>query len=255
MARENNFFPPAFYFVASALLLTAAWLMPAFPILIFFGLAPLFALTDRVNNTSGILERMEWIVFALVVNFMAASSFDFSRTATSMLYAILFTLPFIGQVWLKQVLGNRVGKITVILFWLSLEYVLLKINPQHSIYLADALNSKREWTGWSEGSGYLGGSLWILIVNLVAYLALFSKTALKWHWMLLTLALLISPVIYGYFQSPGLTRTDMLNLYEANAQTGNVTYLARGEFVVRTATWVSTLIILFTFVKSQTARR
>jgi hypothetical protein len=35
----------------------------------------------------------------------------------------------------------------------------------------------------------------------------------------------------------------------------DVAYLARGEFVVRTAAWLSTLILLFTFVKSQTTSR
>jgi len=35
----------------------------------------------------------------------------------------------------------------------------------------------------------------------------------------------------------------------------DVMYLARGEFVVRTAAWLSTLILLFTFVKSQTKKR
>src|SRR3954462_11909519 len=104
MAKETNF-PPALLCLASAMLISGGWLMSSFPILIFFGLAPLFALTDRADNTVGIWEKMEWVLLALVANFLAARAFDFSYTVSSMLYAILFTLPFIGQVWVKQVLG------------------------------------------------------------------------------------------------------------------------------------------------------
>src|SRR5690349_21015719 len=127
MAKENSSsYPPVILCLASALLLSGGWLMASFPIFIFFGLAPLFALTDRADNTAGIWEKMEWVLIALTVAFLAVRTFDFSFTASSILYAIVFTLPFIGQVWVKQVLGNKAGKITILLFWLAIEYVLLK---------------------------------------------------------------------------------------------------------------------------------
>ncbi len=246
---------PAFLCVASALFMTGGWLMSSFPIFIFFGLAPLFALTDRADDTSGIWEKMEWVLIALVINFLAARTFDFSFTASSMLYAILFTLPFIGQVWLKHVLGNKAGKITIILFWLSIEYILLKVDAAGGIYLADALENKSAWLQWNMTTGYLGASLWILLVNLLVYQMLLSKTGLQWHWILLTVLVLAGPIAYSYSQSSYMSRDIMLKLYDLGDKTGNVTYLARGEFVVRTAAWISTLIILFTLVKSQTTKR
>jgi hypothetical protein len=257
MAKESSHVPgpPALLCLASALLMSGGWLLGSFPIFIFFGLAPLFALTDRADNTVGIWEKMEWVLLALVVYFLAARSFDFSYTVSSMIYAILFTLPFVGQVWVKQILGNKAGKITIILFWLSLEYLLLKIDAARSVYLADALQLKTEWIRWNVNTGYLGASLWILVVNFLVYQTLFSKTALQWHWILLTVVVLVGPVVYSYLQSASLSRMTMLNLYDLDDKTGNVTYLARGEFVVRTAAWVSTLIILFTFIKGQTTKR
>jgi hypothetical protein len=256
MAKGNsNSYSPVLLCLASVFLLSGGWLMASFPIFIFFGLAPLFALTDRADNTAGIWEKMEWVLIALTVAFLAARTFDFSFTASSILYAILFTLPFIGQVWVKHVLGNKAGKITIILFWLAIEYVLLKIDASGSIYLADALQQKAAWLGWNMRTGYLGSSFWILVVNLLVYQTLLSKTALKWQWILLTVVVLVGPIIYSYSQSSYLSRATMLNLYELDDNTGNVTYLARGEFVVRTAAWISTLIILFTFIKGQTTKR
>ncbi|HWA35533.1 MAG TPA: hypothetical protein VG737_15435 [Cyclobacteriaceae bacterium] len=256
MAKERSSnYPPVVLCLASALLLSAGWLMTSFPIFIFLGLAPLFALTDRADNTAGIWEKMEWVLIALTVHFLAARAFDFSFTASSILYAILFTLPFIGQIWMKQVLGSKAGKITIILFWLAIEYTILKIDPGHGVYLADAVQQKAAWTHWNMNTGYLGASLWILVVNLLVYQTLFSKTSLKWHWIILTVIALAGPIVYSYSQSSYLSRETMLNLYDLGDNTGNVTYLARGEFVVRTAAWISTLIILFTFVKAQTTKR
>ncbi len=254
MAKKINQ-PSWILFIISALLLSGGWFFSSFPILIFFGFTPLFALTDRADDTSGVWEKTEWILFALVVNFFAASAFDVSRIVSTLLYAILFTLPFVGYVWVRHVLGKRAGKITIILFWLSLEYLLLKLNPTHSIYLADALVQKTAWTSWNRDTGYLGTSLWVLIVNLLVYHTVFSKTALAWYWIALGIIALVAPVIYAYTQPQELLRTDMLNLYTSNDPSGNVTYLARGEFVVRTAAWISTLIVLFTIVKDRTAKK
>lgn len=254
MAKENN--QPAWVlFIISALLLIGGWFFSSFPILIFFGFAPLFALTDRADHTSGIWEKVEWILFALVVSFFAASAFDVSRIVSSMVYAILFTLPFVGHVWVRHVLGRRAGKITIILLWLTLEYLFLKLYPTRSIYLADALLQKTGWTSWNRDTGYLGASLWVLMVNLLVYHTVFSKTALTWYWIVLAIVALVAPIIYAYTQPQDLTRADMLNLYTSTNPSGNVTYLARGEFVVRTAAWISTLIVLFTIVKDRTARK
>ena len=60
MAKETKHSPLLLVIVAS-LLTSGAWLMASFPIFIFFGLAPLFSLTDRASSTSAVWEKMEWV--------------------------------------------------------------------------------------------------------------------------------------------------------------------------------------------------
>jgi apolipoprotein N-acyltransferase len=253
MARKSDL-PPVALFLTSGLLLTGGWLMASFPIFIFLGLAPLFALTDRATDTSSAWEKMEWVLLALIIAFLSAHIFDFSFIVSSMAYAILFTICFIGHVWVRQTLGSRAGKITIILFWLTLEYLLLKFRPTESTFLADSLRLQSSWLRWNIHTGYLGASLWILVTNLLVYYTVLSENPFQWHWIILTVMFLAGPMAFSfYLENVPVDRSTMVNLYLEKPGTDEI-YLARGEFVVRTAAWLSTLILLFTFVKSQTTR-
>ena len=255
MAKENSY-PSALLFIAASILLTGGWLMSSFPIFIFFAFAPLFALTDRVDQNAVVWEKMEWILLALTVSFLAARVFDFSVIVSSMLYAILFILPFMGYTWSRHVLGNRVGKITIVLLWLTIEYLLLKVHAEDSVFLADALRIQTGWIRWNIYTGYLGVTFWILLTNLSVYQALLSKNPFQWYWIILAVIMLCGPAISSYFiDASPITRSDMVNLYSKKLIVKDVTYLAQGEFVVRTAAWLSTLILIFTFIKSQTTKR
>lgn len=255
MAKKTNL-PSYSLFITSAILLSAGWLMASFPILIFLALAPLFALTDRATDTSSVWEKMEWVLLAMIVSFAAAHAFDLSYIVSSMLYGILFTMAFIGHVWVRQTLGSRVGKITVILFWLAIEYILLKVRLSESTFLADSLRLQGDWARWNIHTGYLGSTLWILMTNLMVYETFLSDKPFQWYSIALAVLFLFGPIAYSYtLDNAPIDRTTMLSLYEGNPGMEDVTYLARGEFMVRTAAWISTLILLFTFVKSQTNSR
>src|SRR5436190_23073464 len=124
--------------VSCTTLLAAGWMMHTFPILLFFAIAPAFALADRAGDSEA-WEKKEWILVAMTLSFLAAREFNFTFLVSSIAYGILFTLPFVFYSWVRLVLGARAGKITIILLWLSLEYVILKIFPTDGIFLADAL--------------------------------------------------------------------------------------------------------------------
>lgn len=255
MAKETKIHP-FFLFLSTALLASAAWWMASFPLLGFVAFAPIFALTDRIAETSSVWEKMEWVLLALTLSFFASHHFDTSLIAISMLEGILFTLPFVGHVWIRQTLGPKAGKITILLFWLSLEYLLLKTRPAESTYLADMLKLKNNWTQWSVNTGYLGSSLWLLLTNLFVYQATLSKTPFHWSWITAAVLALAAPLGYSfYLTDQGISREMMINLYSQNNSNGTAAaYLAQGEWIVRTAAWISTLVLLFTLVKNKIHR-
>ncbi len=254
MAKEASYHP-ALLVLAGGLLTSGAWLMGPFPLLIFIGLAPIIALTDRAQNTATVWETMEWPLIGLSIFFLAARHFDFSYIVSSLALAIAFTLTLVAHVWVRHTLGPRAGKLTILLFWLALEYVLLKTFPDHAIFLGDTLKLVPHWMRWNTHTGFLGGSLWILLTNLAVYQAVMSKEPFQWPWIASAVICLTAPFAYSYgLKTSPLTHDDMMNFYTTSGAVTDLTYLARGEFVVRTAAWVSTLVLLFTFVKHQTSK-
>ncbi len=253
---KKNSHPPLLLLAVASALLTGGWLMASFPLLIFLGLAPLFALADRTEKNSPILERMEFVLLALGISWVSYAFFRDQSVVMALVTAIIITLAFVAHAWVWQSLGIRTGKITLILFWLAIEYVVLKLIPERGIFLADALHLQYAWTRWTVHTGYLGTSLWILIVNWCWYQSFLHDKSIHWGWFAAGLLLLLGPALYSYsLAEAAVTRQDMINLYGNHQTQSDVTYLARGELVVRTAAWLSTLILLFTFVKSQTAKR
>lgn len=256
MEKSRIEIPPLLLALASALLLCGGWLMASFPLLIFFGLSPLMALSKTGEKAStSIFEKMELVLLSLTTSLLICAWVLEDSLAGSLVMGILFTLAFVGHAWVRQVLGHRSGMITLVLFWLSAEYLALKVAPERGIFLADSLALQSNWLRWNTHTGYLGGSLWVLLVNWCVYVAFLQGKGVQWVWVALAVTLLGAPVLYSYSlaDSP-IPREEMINLYLNTVSNADVIYLARGELVVRTATWLSALILLFTFVRQQTRK-
>ena len=166
---------PYLLLVLSVLLLGAGFLMKSFPVLVFTGIAPLFALADHAGDKS----------------------------------------------FLK-----RLGKVPLILFWLTLEYIALEFNGDFS--LANALVAKSEWLRWTKYTGVSGASLWILLANLFLYFGLFRK----WPHTVVFVIVIVGPILYSYtLPSEAMTKPE------------------NGEWVARTSAWISVLVLLSAVVK------
>lgn len=256
MGKKKPEIPPLLLSLAGAVLLCGGFLFPSFPWLIFLGVAPLMALPEPTESSTGsILEKMELVLLALTIPLLVYAWLIEIPVVNAFAIGILFTLSFVGHAWVRRVLGVRSGKITLILFWLAAEYLVLKIAPQRGVFLADALAQLGGWMRWNSHTGYLGATLWILVINWCAYLAVLQSNGLRWPWAILGFGLLAGPILYAtsLTNSP-ISRELMINLYANKVSDADVIYLARGELVVRTATWLSALILLFTFVRQQTRK-
>lgn len=257
MAPKNNTLLPWWALLLITLVLTAGgWLMASFPWMILLAYAPLFALTNRAQNTDSVWEKLEWIWLGLTGAFLAARHFQTEFIVGAMLQAAVFTLPFVTFVWVRATLGPRVGKFLIILFWLAGEYLLLKLIPQRVVFLADSLSIQTAAVQWTIHTGYLGLSAWILISALIADQALLSLAPQRAIWIAAWVIVVAGPIIYGLALSePGIARNTMIDWYANGPQPTNSVYLARGEWVARTAAWLTALILLFTFVRSKTGKR
>src|ERR1700722_5021928 len=81
----------------------------------------------------------------------------------------LMCIPWLGVHWIRQRMGNGFGYCSLILFWLSFEYFHLQ-NWGLSwpwLTLGNVFAAHPEWIPWYDVTGTSGGSLWILVVNVL----------------------------------------------------------------------------------------
>jgi len=245
-------------FGASTMLLSAGWMMKSFPALIFIGIAPLFAISDLAKDKEAPWNHLELILLSLAISLFCASIFDTTQLILVLAQAIILTLAFAGYTFSYQSLGNRLGKFTIIFFWLGLEYLMLKLPWRNDFFfLADALELQSSWWNWNADLGYLGISIWVLIVNLIFYHAFLKFSSINWVLIVLAILLVAGPIIYSifYLESVGMNRDQMIALYSHGTEVANVSYKNRGELIPRTAAWVSILIMLLAVVKNKIKKK
>ena len=238
-------------FLLAAVLFSAAVLMKVFPILIFIALAPLFRLTATQTDAENFWEHADLILFTLGIGFFCEKFFDLSHILSISVMAILYTLPFIGYVYVKQVLGPKTGIFLIIIFWSALEYLVLKLTTSNQlIFLTDLIQMKPEWLRWTFRTGYLSGTVWILASNWIVERA-FRNEKIQWPLIVLALIIIAGPIIYGYLNTTEAPdRALMLSFYN-NGAAAPGTYAERGEWLARTCAWVSVLVLLFTIVRQK----
>lgn len=228
--------------------------MSSFPVLILAALAPLFAITDQSLESENPWNGLELIWITLTVGLLAAWQFDFSHLITGFIQAIGLTLAFGSYVWVGRTLGPRIGKWVIILFWLALEYLLIK-SPWRTdlILLADAFQLKPSWLKWNASLGFTAVTLWILISNWIFYVAIFRSSINLVALVAFILVASLPPIVSVLsLSSVPITRDIMETVYQGG--TGPDVYMAKGELVARSALWIMALVLMFTGVKAVTQK-
>jgi len=169
---------PFFLSALSGLLLFAAWPMSPLTFLIFIAFIPLLWIESR-----GIRRRkfFGWVYIAMLVWNVAATWWVWNATGPGAIAAflansLLMCLPWIGFHWVKSRLGERPGYLSLIVFWLSFEYFHLQ-NWGLSwpwLTIGNAFAARPGWVQWYAFTGTSGGSLWVLIVNILLFRLLLS---------------------------------------------------------------------------------
>ena len=199
--------------ILSGLLLGAAWFSP-FTFLIFVALVPLLILTEEIET--GNYKRPKGSVFIFsYITFLIWNALDtwwtwfaspggavFAITANALLMATTYLIYFS----LRRSLTTKHSSLAVWLLipvWLSFEY-------GHSLWeltwtwltLGNVFSFQHNWVQWYEFTGVSGGSLWILVGNILIYrLIKFRKENLKFK-ILKVATVLLLPIIISFFLKP-----------------------------------------------------
>jgi apolipoprotein N-acyltransferase len=159
----------------SGLLFALSWPAGGIPMLIFVAFIPLLILEDHVFQNKQNYGRYTvlfyawfsfavfnglttwWIVFASLPGVMMAVVIN------SLLMAIAFFLTHAS----RRVLPGKQGVVSLLVFWLSFEFLHLDWELSWSwLNLGNVFAAMPKWVQWYEYTGTLGGTAWVIIMNI-----------------------------------------------------------------------------------------
>ncbi|GAB4134410.1 MAG: hypothetical protein OHK0045_21210 [Raineya sp.] len=125
-----------------------------------------------------------------------------------MLFAntLLMTLPWAFYILIRKKLGNNLAKYAFVAAWISFEYGHLNWELSWSwLNLGNGFAYTHVLVQWYEYTGVLGGTLWVLIINIFLYNLIFAKNRkmLSPTLLALFLPILLSLFIYFAYEEKG----------------------------------------------------
>jgi apolipoprotein N-acyltransferase len=170
--------------VASGMLLSLAWPpLPFFPLL-FVGFVPLLWLEDVCSSSKrsaknffgySYLALLIWNV--LTTWWVGATVFGTKDISTALagVFAntanpLLMCIPLLGFHRTKKRLGERWGYVSLVAYWITFEFIHLRWDLTWPwLTLGNGFAKFPQVMQWYEYTGVFGGTLWILVSNILIY--------------------------------------------------------------------------------------
>lgn len=204
-----------FLSILTGLLFVAAWPASFATPLIFIAWVPLLFIADREKS------RSRFFLFALLSMLIwnaGTTWWIWNSTAPGAVGAIvansfLMCIPLLGYYIFKAKYENKVAYLAFVIFWLSFEYIHL--NWQLSwpwLTLGNVFATRTDWVQWYEYTGVSGGSLWVLLTNVMLYIAIKSyKSSVRYTTVAFAIIILLLPVVLSYLVHPKAAANNATN--------------------------------------------
>ena len=185
----------------SGLLLWAAWPVDGFPFLLFVAFVPLLLAEEKLQKRKSIFAHsfLAFLLWNTLTTFWIVHATFFGVLMAVLINSFLMASTFTIVSWVKSQLGRKRGLWACVCLWLSFEY--LHFNWDLSwpwLALGNGFAAYPSLLQWYEYTGVLGGSLWILIANVLAYRVWYSRKFVGFAlWVLLPMgiSLLVKPTL------------------------------------------------------------
>jgi apolipoprotein N-acyltransferase len=175
--------------VLGALLLSCGWLPHpvALPqLLLLVAWVPYLLLERELTRQGARKGRVFATTYFMLVLWNALTTWWVSYStlgggiAAVVLNAALMCLPLMAFRQTKKRLGNRIGYLSLPVYWLAFEQLHLHWDVTWPwLTLGNGFAAAPQWVQWYEYTGFLGGSLWVWVVSLLAFRVLIKNYELK----------------------------------------------------------------------------
>lgn len=174
--------------IITGVILWIAWPPHTLPVFLFVAFVPLLWIENRVAKLK---PRYGWstififhFIAFLLWNFLS-TGWIYYATGLGMLgaifaNAILMSIPFLFYHITKKYLGSRLGMVSLILYWVSYEYLHFQWELAWPwLALGNGFASAPKMIQWYEYTGVFGGTCWILITNFLVLSGLLKYKRVK----------------------------------------------------------------------------
>ncbi|WP_201977615.1 apolipoprotein N-acyltransferase [Hymenobacter rubidus] len=149
-----------------------AWLVP----LLFIGWVPYLVMERQLTLAGARKGRVFASTYLFLVLWNALTTWWVSYAdlaagiAAVVLNALLMCLPLMAFRQTKKRLGNRIGYLSLPVFWVAFEQLHLHWDITWPwLTLGNGFAAAPQWVQWYEYTGFLGGSVWVWVVNLAFF--------------------------------------------------------------------------------------
>lgn len=180
MNQPSNRYANLLTALACGLLLFAAWPVSPFTFLIFVAWVPLLWLESRVKSRKKFfgLTYITMFTWNVTTTWWIWNASAPGALAAFFANSFIMCLPWLGykvaKKWLVQKYpfgGETMGYVSLVAFWMCFEYIHLQDwgLSWPWLTLGNAFATHTEWVQWYEYSGTSGGTLWVLLSNILIY--------------------------------------------------------------------------------------
>lgn len=172
--QENGWRWLGFSTLSGVLLWLGFPVMPFTP-LMFVGFVPLLLVEHEISKagTKGLFKYAynTFVIWNILTTYWVANTAFIAGIIAIWLNALFMTVPFL-VFHLTKKHTPKVAYLAFIAYWLSFEYLHLNWEISWTwLTLGNSLAMYPSWAQWYEYTGALGGSLWILVLNFLAFQA------------------------------------------------------------------------------------
>ena len=185
------------------LFLWGAWPISNATFLIFIALVPLLWINEHTPSNRQFLgpAYLHMFVWNLLTTWWIYNASAVGAGLAIVLNSLLMCLPWLLMRAVRKRYGSYWGYFSLIAFWISFEYIHLNWELSWPwLTLGNVFAMKTDWIQWYEYTGTTGGTLWVLVSNIVLFFILkrFQQSGrdLKYYVSLLfIIAIWIVPLI------------------------------------------------------------
>ncbi len=168
----------------SAFLLWLGWPVKPLAFFLFLGWVPFLLMEQSISAKAKPKRGRTFFKYAYLTLFLwnlfttywVSYSTLFGGAAAVIFNALFMTAPMMAFFWTKRAAGKVVGYLSLPVYWIAFEQFHLNWDLTWPwLTLGNGFAAVPSWVQWYEYTGYLGGSLWVWIVNLLVFFAFTSS--------------------------------------------------------------------------------